>query len=212
MAQAKPSFIQKYQDDNPNIVSTDKLQEIRQKAAALRDLRLQKEQLEADVAATGKAILDLQQRELPELMLEVGIDNLGLEAEGNYPAYDLALKPYYHANIGVDNPDADQAYNWLIKHGHGDLIKHQFIITFTRGEEKQAAAFAALLKKNKVTFDRIMGVPWNTLTAFVREQTEKGVALPLKLFNATVGRIADLKVRTEKRTAKKPVRSMPQSY
>lgn len=210
MAATKPSFIQKYQNENKPEASPDQLSEIRKKAASLRDLTHQKAQLEEDLKITSAAINLIQHKELPDLMAEAQIDNLGLEASGNYPAYDLVTQPFYHANIGVDNPDADKAYAWLIKHGHGDLIKHEYTVTFTRGEEKAAKAFEKLLATNKIEYDHGMGVPWNTLTAFVREQTEKGVAMPLALFNATIGRIARLKIRKEKKAA--APRKRPTSY
>jgi hypothetical protein len=40
-----------------------------------------------------------------------------------------------------------------------------------------------------------MEIPWNTLTAFVKEQCELGAALELDTIGATVGRVVKIKPR-----------------
>jgi hypothetical protein len=88
-------------------------------------------------------------------------------------------------------------------------VKRTYTIVFGKGEEKRATAFEAALKKLKVDYGSAFGVPWNSLTAFVREQTERfdrlpppeqtnDKRLPLDLLGATVGRVVTIKARKEK--------------
>lgn len=78
------------------------------------------------------------------------------------------------------------------------MIKGTYTIQFGMGMEKQRKAFETLLKKNKIEFSYKFGVPWNTLTAFIKEQIEDyHREPPLKLLGATVGRMAFL-VKTRK--------------
>ena len=57
------------------------------------------------------------------------------------------------------------------------------------------------MKKEKIEYSNKFGVPWNTLTAFVKEQIEeKKVTPPLELLGATVGRVVQVvKQKKEKK-------------
>jgi hypothetical protein len=66
-------------------------------------------------------------------------------------------------------------------------------------EARRDEAFAWLDKNRKleVSYSSKLSVPWNTLTAFVKEQVEKGAVLPLDILGATVGRVVKLKARKD---------------
>src|SRR5690348_6771891 len=112
----KPAYIEKV------IVAPDpdKLTAIRDKLREMRDLQLKKLDLTVQLKLTQEAIIRIEQKELPDMATDAHIDSLGLEPEGNLPGYDMEIKPYYHANIKDDDPNAPAAYAWLSKHGHGD--------------------------------------------------------------------------------------------
>lgn len=174
----------------------DKLETIRAKMRDVRDLTLERQQCESRVEQIKASVLRITQGELPDLLNEAKIDTLGLEAEGNLPPYDLKLKPYYYANIKNDAPEAPEAYTWLEKEGHGDLIRRTYTIVFGKADGKAAKKFEEQLNKLKITYDVSFGVPWNTLTAFVKEQIEKyKIVPPLHLMNGKYGLVADIKPR-----------------
>lgn len=179
---------------------TDKLDKVRDKVREARDTLL----TQAALAERGKQISEhlnnLYHKELPDLFVEAGIDSLGLEAEGNLPAFDTKLKPFYRASIPKDK-EAD-AFKWLEKQGVGDMIKNMFSIQLGMGDNAKAKKLEEFLVKNKYDFERKRGVPWNTLTAFVKEQVEdrkvKPSDLPLDLLGAFVGSIVTIKPRKQK--------------
>lgn len=179
---------------------TDKLDKVRDKVREARDTLV----TQAELAERGRQISEhlnnLYHKELPDLFVEAGIDSLGLEAEGNLPAYDTKLKPFYKASIPKDKEA--EAFKWLEKQGVGDMIKNMFSIQLGMGDNVKAKKLEEFLVKNKYDFERKRGVPWNTLTAFVKEQVEdrkvKPSDLPLDLLGAFVGSIVTIKPRKQK--------------
>lgn len=179
-------------------VPEDRLEAIRVVLRRARDADREVSDLEARLKAVKAEVLDLKQKTLPDIYDAAGIDNLGLPAEGNLPAYDCALKPYYHANIGAEWPTEQRqaAFAYLEGHEAGDLIKSLYIVAVPRGKLALAKKVAAALAKLKVEFTTKQDVPWNTLTAWLKEQVEKRNHTPdLDVLGATVGRVVNLKER-----------------
>jgi hypothetical protein len=191
----KPPYVQAAPRIEPG---QDKLTKIKETLRQARDLKLEKAQLTERLAKVNADIGEIERKILPDMAMDAGIDMLGLEAEGNLPAYDMEIKPYYHANIKEDDPNAAAAYAWLSKTGHGDLIKHTYTIAFGLKENRESQAFAKALEKMNLRqgYSVKIGVPWNSLTAFLREQVEvKKTIPPLDLINGQIGQIANIKPR-----------------
>lgn len=188
---------------------TDEIEELSKLGVKLVNLDAEIEYLNKKLEEVKKQRLQVAMIELPEFMTKVGQDKIGLAGVGER-GVDLVLENYYHANIASDwEPERrEAAFKWLEESGNGDLIKTVLSMAFPRREYDRA----------RVTYDLLCGlinmlmdaglmegeppepkiemtVPWNTLTAFVREQTEKGEALPLETLGATVGRIVKIKPR-----------------
>lgn len=181
--------------------SESSLERVRAILREARDKDREIADLEERTKTAKAVVLDLKQKKLPDIYDEVGIDNLGLPAEGNMPAYDCPLEPYYHANISVDWEEDKRAaaFAYLDGINAGDLIKSVFIVALPRGNRKIALAVEKALGKLRVEFTTDLSVPWNTLTAWVKEQVEKRNTTPnLDLIGATVGRVVKLKQRKEK--------------
>lgn len=179
--------------------SEDLLQRISAKGQLARAIDLEISDLESRLEKKKSELRDIKERDLVALLDEAGISMFDLPAVGNNPPYELRLKPYYHAVIPKDDPDS--AFGWLETHEHGDLIKYTFTIRYGRGEEEDVAKFRVLLNQCEfvVDYEEKREVPWNTLTAFIKEQIETyGEVLPLKTLGATVGRIVDVKEKKEK--------------
>lgn len=170
--------------------SADKLERARAEVAKLRDLEMESETLSFRLKEIGQDIRHVKEKTLVDIFDEVGIDRLGLPAEGNAPPYEVELAEYYHANIPEER--RTEAYGYLTKAGHADLIKTTFVVEFGLRDGKQTAAFERLLEKNVVLYSKKQGVPWNTLTAWFRTE-HKRKPLPartMELIGATVGRVA----------------------
>lgn len=182
--------------------SEDKLVKIRDKISELRDLEFENSSMQERISENSKKIKEIKDKTLVDMFDAVKITNLGIEAEGNLPPYDIEIKPYYHANIPPENEE--KAFAWLAKNKHGDMIKGTYTVAFGRGEETKRKKFEAFLEKSGYDYSYKFGVPWNTLTAFVKEQIETYKREPpLKLLGATVGRVATLKkIKAERKKGK----------
>ena len=185
-------------------VSEDQLKVLRSKARELRDIDREIEDVQTKLSDLNSKKQKMQFEELPELLNKAGVDHVGLPAEGNLPAYDAKLKPYYRANIAADwEPERRQkAFDYLIKSGNEDLIKTTITIRLGRGDHKLLATIKRLLKPvmKKLDFAVDMAVQWNTLTSFLKNQIEvEKEVVPLETLGASVGEIVELKPRKEKR-------------
>lgn len=183
------------------VVPEDKLELVREQLRRSRDTELEMSELASRLKVKSEEQNKRVFEELPALFQEIGIDRLGIEADGNLPAYDATLTPYYKANISGEWPpeQQDAAFDWLEKEGHGDLVKNKFVVQLGRDDEEKALRLRALLEEAGFEFENKRAVPWNTLTSFVKEQVEKhNTTPPLDLLGATVGKIVKLKPRKEK--------------
>ena len=178
----------------------DKLDRAKAMVRECRDLELEIADLQETIKLKSQRVESMKNRELVDLFDEVGVTNIGLEAEGNVPPYEIEIQPYYHANIKVeDNPDAPKAFAYLRKVGEADMIKTTYTVSFGMGESKKQKAFETMLRKAAVAYDSKFGVPWNTLTAWLKRQVEvEKKTPPLQLLGATVGRRANVKKSRKK--------------
>lgn len=192
-----------------NEVAQDKLDKITVKMREARDLKYEISSMEESVKSVKKKYNELVQRNLPDMMNEVSQETLRLQAEGNYPAFQFSLKPFYKANIENSNPNSLQAYRWLDEHGEGDIIKRTVTATLGKESEDKQKQLEEVLQVLKVDYDVRFGVPWNTLTAWLKErhtqyidqqkfnaylpEDERIDMPPLDIFGATIGQVVDMK-------------------
>lgn len=178
----------------------DRLQHCKTKVRELRDHVAELEDLEAKVKEKKATILEIRRKELVDLLDKAGIPSLTLAAEGNSPEFTVSTKTIYHANIPEENKDA--AYRWLKEHDQDYMIKTIFSISFGLDEAKECAAFEKKLAKITGDYERKQAVPWNTLTAWVKEEFEAGRKLSAKvmgLLGAEHYREAIIETQTKKR-------------
>jgi hypothetical protein len=180
--------------------SADKLDAIRAKLRELRDIDFEIANLESRRSGLQERKLALINKEVVDVMDAAGVRDMTLEAEGNLPPFSVEVGPYYHANIAADwEPQRrEKAFAWISKY-HGGMLRNTFTVDFGKNTRKAQRELEAWLKKRKIRFANEFGVPWNTLTSFVREQIEEYEKTPpLDLLGATVGRVAKIKKQKEK--------------
>lgn len=100
----------------------------------------------------------------------------------------VEVEPFYYGEIKAGTKD--QAFAWLRKEKHGDLIKEELKIPAGRGKGAAVKQLAALAKKLGLTPEQTEGVHASTWKAFVKEQYSKGKTLPEKLFSVYTGQRA----------------------
>lgn len=154
-------------------------------AAAEKLLLLQAEadKLEEALASKKEELRMVAEGTLPEAMAEVGIAEFKLN-DGS----KITVKPFYSASIGDSN--REDCHSWLRENGFGDLIKHELTVQLGRDRDAVAAELKVVLKEKDLPYVDKEGVNSSTLNAFVKEQVEKGKALPLDKFKVFIGRKA----------------------
>ena len=143
--------------------------------------------MEDQVAASENHTKDLKEKakqlsnfDIPKMMEEMNVKKLKLK-DGS----GIEVKPFYGAHIPADKQEA--AFNWLRENGLGDIIKNDVTVTFGRGEDNKAMAYATLARGQGYEPIQKIGVHAQTLKAVVRERTESGQEMPADLFNTFVG-------------------------
>lgn len=191
---ATQQMLDEMRQDSP-VASEDQLAAIRKLAAEWRDLELERDRLRERQSEIHERVEKIRFGDLLDSMNAAGVKTLSLEAVGNMPAFTVETSAYYHANIDKDwEPQRrERAFAWIRKH-HDGMLKNTVTVQFGMKSGGQQKMLEAFLKKSKIGYVNEFGVPWNTLTAFVREQIEEhGRTPPLELLGATVGRVAKIK-------------------
>ena len=159
---------------------TENIKSLADQVKSLRDLEDQVESDEELLKEKKRDIEKISGEIIPTLLGEMGIASLKL-ADGSA----VEVKPYYAANISIKNREA--AYNWLRENGLGDIIKNNVTVSFGRNEDNKAAEYANLAKSQGYQPTQKLKVEPMTLKALVRERIEKGVEMPMDIFNVFVG-------------------------
>jgi len=146
----------------------------------LRNLEDQVKASEEHTRTLKEKARELSQIVIPQMMKEMNITKLKLKDGAS-----IEVSNFYSAKIILEKQE--EAFNWLRSNGLGDIIKNDVTVTFGRGEDNKAMAYATLAKGQGYEPVQKIGVHPQTLKAVVRERTESGQDLPADLFNTFVG-------------------------
>lgn len=183
-------------DTTPSDQSLSRLNKMGREVVRL-DAEVQR--LERELKEANIELYDLRTKTMPDLMNELNTDRIGLAAEG----VDIVLGSVVHANIAADWPQErkDAGFTHLEELGLGDIVKNTVTVVFPRGRYDDLLEWLEKVRGLNLPFEPPemnidKAVPWNTLTATVKEQLRKGTALDLDKLGATVGMIVTIKKRT----------------
>lgn len=165
--------------------------------AAMAELALTQmaavDRLEGELAA-AKAQLDRTQRtDLPELMKELGVNEVTLPGTG--------LKITLTMGVDASIPEAARpdAFAWMAQHGYGALVRAEVKVVFGAAELERAEACASLLQDSAYSTEIKMSVPPPTLKAWATERLAAGEDLPPELFNVRAYDMARITASKRKR-------------
>lgn len=153
-------------------------------AAKQLELEQAVERTEEHLKTLKQDLQNIQTRELPDALAALGLSMIALENGAR-----VEVKPFVSASIPTKFKE--QAHAWLRENGHGDLIKCITSVDTGRDTKAMENAIKALVKVG-LTPETKENVHSSTLKAFVREQVEAGVPLPLELFGAFMGQKATI--------------------
>lgn len=143
-------------------------------------------QLEAQLNSAREELKDIAERQVPELMDQVGVAEFKT-------ASGLKIKIDETIRASIPKAKAPLAFAWLKANGHAGLIKRVVSVAFGKGEDEKAEALHHRLQGD-FEVDDVANVHPSTLAAFVREKLREGEELPLDLFGVHRQRIAKIEV------------------
>lgn len=143
--------------------------------------------LRRQLAEAEEQLKNVAERELPNLLVELGIEGLPLKG-----GVKLELDTEVYASITQANREA--AFEWLEAHEHGDIIKRQFTVSFGKEEEQFAAKFKRDLARRKRPLDTTIkrSIHPGTLNKWTREVLAAGEVIPEDLFGVFRKRVTKL--------------------
>lgn len=141
--------------------------------------------LEGELTKARERLRDFAERQVPELM-----DSIGIEEFKTSSGLKIKVDETIRAGISVAN--GPKAFAWLRENNHAALIKRAFSVTFGKGQDEKADAFAKELEAQGLDADDKTTVHPSTLAAFVREKLRNGDEIPLDLLGVHRQRFAKI--------------------
>jgi hypothetical protein len=157
---------------------------VKEKAKELRDLYLQKNDLEQQIREINNRIQNVEREELPDLFTKVGISAVVVDQDGNHPPFIAKRKTVYSAKI----PDEkrEEAMKWFEDQGHGDLVKATIDINFGMHEHEKRLKCMKVLSDAGIEFYASETVHHSTLKAFVKREITAGRIVPQDLLGVYI--------------------------
>ncbi len=142
--------------------------------------------LEAQLNKAREELRDIAERQLPELMDQIGIGEFKTTT-------GLKIKIDETIRASIPKAKAQLALAWLKNNGHGSLIKRVVSVSFGRGEDEQAEQLVKKLNEElHIEAEDSASVHPSTLAAFVREKLRNGEEIPLDLFGVHRQRVSKI--------------------
>lgn len=141
-----------------------------QLAELLLQARTNVEALETQLQAAKADLVRIEQEDLPDLMLEIGLSSFKMDN-------GASVEVVNEVQCGISEDRRNAAHSWLVQHNFGGLIKTEVVVAFGRGELEAAKACAETAGGSVKE-----SVHPATLKSFIKEQMAAGAAVPFDLF------------------------------
>ena len=162
-------------------VPQDKMEYLLRLANQLTERKAAVEEAERELTAAKQSLADIEHGELPELMTELGLENLRL-------ANGATISIEQSVSASIPKARMGEAVEWLAERNFDGIVKTQVVAKFKRGERAEADSLADQLIEqygpDHVSLD--MTIHPQTLKAFVRERIAEGKPVPTDLFGVFI--------------------------
>lgn len=181
------SNIDIFEDAQGMTASDEEVRGIGETIQRLEDLEAEKEALSINLKELSENIRKITEQVLPELMDGANCGEFKTTAGAVY-----GIKDIIQASISKANEV--EAFEWLRKEDHEDLIKRELKLKFSKGQDNVAKEVCQVLIRDfDLSPEDKQTVHPGTLSAFVREQMGTGASLPMDLLGVFTGRKAYVK-------------------
>ena len=143
--------------------------------------------LEEQLKEAKKAYQVIRTRTLPDLMVEIGIEEV--VHEGNR----FTLKDFISGSIPNTEHRKAQALKWLEANGGESIIKTKISMDFGRGEHESAEGLRAELESEGHAPRMEESVHAMTLKAWARERLQDGEPIDLEVLGLYTGQAVHIK-------------------
>ena len=166
----------------------DQLETISALAHKQIKLQLAFERAEDAYKQAKKDLANIQEKELPEAMLAVGMEKFQLKT-----GEMISVKETLYASLSQAN--RPNAIKWLMDNDHGSIVKEIVNVTFEKGEHEYVEKLVEVLEKHGFnTYNVDENVNTATVKSLIKELLGQGVEVPLELFGAYFARKAVVKL------------------
>lgn len=136
------------------------LQELQCMGKTLSELKGTLDSYQKLAEQTAKAISQLEDVALPEMMTQLGLEEITLDT-----GHKITKKKLVFASV----KDEHTAFQWLRDHDEDSIIKNTINVSLSRGDDELAVIIEKELEKLGVVFERKEAVHPSTLKAFIKE-------------------------------------------
>ena len=172
--------------DNKQTVSNNEMVEVSELVSTIQDTQDQIDEIEEKLKAKKEVFRRLTEEDLPNKFASMNLSKLEMENGDK-----IEIRPIYRGHISIKN--RNEAFKWLRQNNHADLIKNEIKTTFGKGEDVKSIELKKILNDTGISFTDKESVHPQSLSAFIREQTEKGKALPHDLLGVHIGQTTKIK-------------------
>lgn len=165
------------------------LENLVKKAEQLAEINEVIAEMEESVSNLKKHANHISQKELPEMMEELGMKTFELK-DGS----KLGIKDFINGSLPKDPMAFEDAIEWLVDHDLESIIKTDVSLKFGKGEENFAKNAVEMLKENGYEPEEKYGVHPMTLASSIKELYESGVDIPFEKLGLYKGRKAEIKL------------------
>ena len=152
-----------------------------------RQAEAEVERLEEELRQAKKKLVDVSERQIPDLM-----DEMGFEEFVTKSGFKIQVKKTLRCSIGGDKKE--QAIAWLKEHGHGDIVKRTVQVPFLVGQEDAASQLLSELRERFGTASEEAKVEPQTLKALLTKLLKEGKEIPMETFGTYEQRQAKISV------------------
>lgn len=156
--------------EEATLPTNDTLTEVSELAQRRQAKALEIERLEEELKVASAELRELDDKLIPDAMATMGLQSFALEDGTKLEVVDV-VDPY------VKEEDRPAFFEWLAENGFGDLVKHQVVATFGKGEAEEAENAMRALAQAGVAYEDKESVHPQTLKAWTRERIETAARL-----------------------------------
>lgn len=165
-----------FEEDSNRVVSDTEISSISSLIKEMDKRAKRVAQLEQALELAKADYRQIAQRDLPEAMRVAGLSQFTTDT-----GISIELREEVYASIPEKNKQ--EAYDFLLARGDGDLIKSVVELNFGRGEVEKMQGFVAGLQEDGLQNFKVKeSIHTNTLRAWVREMVAAGEEFPHELF------------------------------